>query len=302
MGEGLLERNSHNEPPTGLRRRLNGIGRKLAAAATAGGPSQAEKARRGTERRQEADERKALRAARAAQNPTARSVYARNALLYWVHRQYNHGDRAPAGQAFMRSLDASFEGIPLELEDLQEAMEYLAERDLVQVIRKVHWTDPGYREVHTAQKLSLTRLGLDCAESGMTVSEFLYPRPASGGDTYNTTVQAGAQGTQVGRQNTMHNTWGLQSDALLQFAKDVLTKIPELGLDESAAAELGEEATTLCDEASAQQPDPRALRRSCDAVMGTLGKAPESMARQWLHAAGATAFNTTFGGQSSSTR
>ncbi|MEV6956999.1 hypothetical protein [Streptomyces sp. NPDC051183] len=152
------------------------------AAVTAVTPSRAEQARRAAERRQEAEEREALRVARAAQNPTARAVYTRNALLHWVHRQYHHGERIPVCNAFMESRDSSFEGIPLEFEDLREAMEYLAERNLVEVIHKMNWTDPGHREIYTAHKISLTYLGLDCAESGMTVSEFLYPRLTSTGD------------------------------------------------------------------------------------------------------------------------
>ncbi|MFK4070214.1 hypothetical protein [Streptomyces sp. NPDC029674] len=193
-----MDRNSSNEQPTGLRRGLNGIGRMLVAAATAATPSRAEQARRAAERQQEAEEREALRVARAAQNPTARAVYTRNALLHWVHRQYHHGDRTPVCNAFMGSLDASFEGIPLEFEDLREAMEYLAERSLMEVIHKVNWTDPGHREIYTAHKISLTRLGLDCAESGMTVSDFLYPRPES--------FHFGDKIVQIGDQNVGTST------------------------------------------------------------------------------------------------
>ncbi|GAA4071691.1 hypothetical protein [Streptomyces shaanxiensis] len=94
----------------------------------------------------------------------------------------------------------------------------------------------------------------------------------------------------------MNNTWGLDPNALLQFAKDVLTKVADLGLDERAEAELVEEASALRDEASAQQPNPTALRRAYDAVMGTLGRAPESMTSQWLHEAGTAAINGTLGG------
>lgn len=175
-------------------------------------------------------------------------------------------------------------------------MEYLAVRDLLELIQKVNWADPGYRDIHIAQELFLTRTGLDCAESGMTVSEFLHPRPMSRGDTYHATVQSGAQGTQIGRQNTMNNSWGPDPNALLHLAKDVLTQIPELGLDETAEAELGAEATALRDEASAQQPDPTVLRRAYDAVMGALERAPETMAGQWLHEAGTAAINSTLGG------
>lgn len=296
-GRAPVDRDSSNEQPTGLRRGLDGIGRMLLAAATAATPSRAEQAKRAAERRQEAEEREALRVARAAQDPTARAVHTRNALLHWMHRQYHHGHRTPVCNAFMGSLDASLEGIPLELEDVREAMEWLAERDLVEVIHKMNWTDPGHREIHTAHKISLTRLGLDCAESGMTVSEFLYPRPTSTGDIYNTTFQAEARGTQVGgRQNTMNNTWGLEPDALLQFAEDALARIPELGLDDTAEAELTEEATALRDEASAQQPNRAALRRAHDAVMRTLGRAPDSVAAQWLQAAGTAAVNSALGG------
>ncbi|WP_416966756.1 hypothetical protein [Streptomyces sp. 4F14] len=288
-----MDRDNSNEQPTGLRRGLNGIGRMLMAAATA---SRAEQARRAVQRQQEAEEREALRVARAAQNPTARAVYTRNALLHWVHQQYHHGDRTPVCNAFMGSLDASFEGIPLEFEDLQEAMEYLAERNLVEVIHKMNWTDPGHREIYTSHKISLTRLGLDCAESGMTVSDFLHPRSASAGDTYNTTVQSGAHNIQFGRENTMNNTWGMEPNALLQFAKDVLAKIGELDLDEAAEAELSGEAAALRDQASAQQPNPTTLRRAYDLVMSALGRAPESVASQWLHEAGTAAINSAFGG------
>lgn len=192
----------------------------------------------------------------------------------------------------MTSPGATFEGVPLEVEDLREALEYLADRHLVELIHKVNWSDPGYRDIHTAQRLCLTRLGLDCAESGTTVSEFLYPRAAAAGDTYHTTVQAGAQGTQIGRRNTMNNnTWGMQTSVLVELAKEVLAKVPELGLEPAAAAELVEEATALREKAEVQDPNPVTLRRTCDAVMGKLERAPESMTRQWLQAAGAAAIH-----------
>ncbi|MGW4756165.1 hypothetical protein [Streptomyces chartreusis] len=244
-----------------------------------------------------AAEREALRMARAAQDPTARAVHTRNALLGWAHQLYRAGDRMPVCGDFMGSPGASFESVPLTLEDLREAAQYLVERNLMELFHKTHWTDPGYREIHTAHRISLTRLGLDCAESGMTVSEFLYPRPASTGDTYNTTVQSGAQGIQIGgRENTMNNTWGVKPDSLLRFARDVLTRLPELGLDDIAEADLVEEAAALHGEASAQQPNPTALRRAYDAVMGVLGRAPDSTASQWLREAGSVAINSALGG------
>ncbi|MFK4069738.1 hypothetical protein [Streptomyces sp. NPDC029674] len=244
-----------------------------------------------------AAEREALRMARAAQDPTARAVHTRNALLGWAHQLYRAGDRMPVCGDFMGSPDASFESVPLTLEDLREAAQYLVERNLMELFHKTHWTDPGYREIHTAHRISLTRLGLDCAESGMTVSEFLYPRPAPTGDTYNTTVESGAQGIQIGgRQNTMNNTWGVKPDSLLRFARDVLTRLPELGLDDIAEAELVEEAAALHGEASAQQPNPTALRRAYDAVMGLLVRAPDSIANQWLREAGSVAINSALSG------
>ncbi|AZQ32288.1 hypothetical protein EJ357_01440 [Streptomyces cyaneochromogenes] len=68
------------------------------------------------------------------------------------------------------------------------------------------------------------------------------------------------------------------------------------GIPLELEAELVEEASALRDEASAQQPNPTALRRAYDAVMGTLGRAPEPMASQWLHEAGTAAINGTPGG------
>ncbi|MET9793067.1 hypothetical protein [Streptomyces canus] len=263
------------------------------AAAAAITSSKAEKPGRATEKHREAAERDALR---AGQNPTARAVHTRNVLLRWAHRRYYEGDREPRCHGFMRSPDAAFEGIPLASGDLREALEYLVERELIELIHRVQWSDPGYRDIYSAQRISLTRLGMDCAESGMTVSEFLYPRPASPGDTYNTTFQAGAQGVQVGGQNTMHNSWGLEPQALLRFAESVLAKLPELGLAPADEAELTQQAATLRDEASAQQPNPTALRRAYQTVMNTLSGAPDSMASQWLCEVGTAAINNALGG------
>ncbi|MEF3113657.1 hypothetical protein [Streptomyces chrestomyceticus] len=295
-----MRSNDHDGQPAGSHRGpargLFGAGRPLKAAAPAAGTFRAGKAKRTAQREREAARREALREARAAQDPTARAVHTRNAVLRWAHQRYQAGDSAPACGGFMKTPGASFDGVPLELGDLQDALEYLTERDLVELHHPMHWTDPGYRESRTAQRLSLTRLGIDCAESGTTVSDFLYPRPPAPGDTYNTTVHAGAQGTQIGRQNTMHNTWGLDANALLRFAGEVLAKLPELGLDAPAEAELEHEADALRDVASARQPDPTALRRAYDAVMNALGRAPESTAGQWLHEAGTAAIDNVLGG------
>ncbi|MZF88945.1 hypothetical protein [Streptomyces sp. SID5643] len=210
-----------------------------------------------------------LRAKRS--NGPARMASLRLELIRWLYDYYLEDDGPESTEDFASSGRALYMGRSFGGQEILRAVSYLTTAGLIQG-GQVDQSDHIFRP-------SLTPKGVDCAESGKPVSEFLNPAPG-GGPTFNVRID-GSQNVVVGTQSdfTQNNTSGIDPEVLARvahFAAVARQGISSYGLEEDQQIEVEQIAQELEAEAGGEAPDRGRLRRLTDRLMEAIAPAAGS--------------------------
>lgn len=179
--------------------------------------------------------------------------------------------------------DVHFYGDPLTTEEVGKAFRYLSEQHMVK--GRSAWG--GDVLVPT-----LLARGIECVESGRTVSDFIKPQ-ANVGNVYNTYLP-NAQGVIIGEQEnvTQNNSAGIDPTAFVQLAGYVGQVSSTLNLAEPQRVELERVAQELHGEATSGAPDQGRLRALTDRILEGLSGAAGTIAGQIAIQMGQGALNS----------
>ncbi|WP_405862845.1 hypothetical protein OG407_30500 [Streptomyces sp. NBC_01515] len=210
-----------------------------------------------------------LRAKR--RNGPARMEALRLGLVQWLYDYYLEDVRPESTKDFHSSEKDQYLGFPFRGQEVLRALSYMLSNGLIQGVQ-VDQTD------HLLQPF-LTPKGLDCAESGKAVSEFLNP-PSSNGPTFNVRID-GSQNVVVGTQSdfTQNNTSGIDPEVLARvahFANVARQGIASYGLGEDQQVEVEQIAQELEAETAADAPDRGRLGRLTDRLVAAIAPAAGS--------------------------
>jgi hypothetical protein len=199
----------------------------------------------------------------------ARAAASRLALINWLYGHYADGTSPKSTEEFLDSDASYYAGQQVTAAEVGQAVVYLNERGLVEgggVAETVHLIQPR-----------LTARGVECAESGKPVSEFLSPPQATSGPTFNVQID-GSQNVVVGTQSgfTQNNTSGIDAEVLarlVHFATVARQSLPSSGLDEQQQVTVEQLSQELEAEASGDNPDRGRLRKLADRLVDALAPA-----------------------------
>jgi hypothetical protein len=205
-------------------------------------------------------------------NGPARTADLRLSLVLWLYDRYLDGGQPDSTAEFLSSDRSWFLGKRFSERELLQAVKYLKSTGLIEgleIDQEDHLIKPA-----------LTPVGVTCAESEKSVSEFLNPPAASGGTTFNVRIE-GSQNVAVGTQSdfTQNNTSGIDPAVLARlthFATAAREGLPSYGLDESRQVEVEQIAGELEAEATGDAPDRGRLRRLTDNLIAALSPAAGS--------------------------
>ena len=203
-------------------------------------------------------------------NRAARNAYVRNTILHWLYDR--DGQSIHALTSMIDDPQVHFYGERLSVDEVGQACTYLVERQMLQGVRAV-----GGAFLRPA----LLARGIECVESGKSVSDFINAQQSGGGNTYHTYLP-NAQGVIVGEQQnfTQNNTVGVDPTKFIQLAGYVGQISGTLGLDEPERVELERMAQELHEEASAASPEVSRLRALGQTVKEKLMAAATTVAAQ----------------------
>jgi hypothetical protein len=198
----------------------------------------------------------------------ARTAAVRLALINWLYDYYVDGVVRQSTEEFLASDRSYYAGRQVAAAEVNRAVVYLKEQELIEgasVGESVHLFQPN-----------LTSRGLDCAESGKAVSEFVASQ-ASSGPIFNVQID-GSQNVVVGTQSdfTQNNTSGIDAEVLtrlVHFATIARQSLPGSGLDEQQQAVADHVAQELEAEATNDAPDRGRLRKLADRLVDALAPA-----------------------------
>lgn len=199
----------------------------------------------------------------------ARTAALRRALIDWLYEHHADGTNPQSTEEFLDSDHSYYVGQQFTASEMARAVEYLSQRELIEgstVAETVHLIQP-----------QLTAEGLECAESGKPVSEFLSQSQASSGPTFNVQID-GSQNVVVGTQSdfTQNNTSGIDAETLarlVHFATAARQGLPGFGLDEQQQATAEQVSQELEAEATSEAPDRGRLRKLTDRLVDALAPA-----------------------------
>lgn len=205
-------------------------------------------------------------------NRPARAAELRLAVIQWLYGHYLDGSTPQVADDFLTSNRSYFAGQPFSSIEIVQAVVYLSEKGFVEgrtIDQSVHLIQPR-----------LTAKGVDCAESGKPVSEFLNPSQSPSGPTFHVKID-GSQNVTVGTQSnfTQNNTSGLDPAVLAQlvhFATVARQSLPSSGLDEQQQVVVEQLSQELEEEAAGEAPDRRRLRRLGDRLIEALTPTAET--------------------------
>lgn len=183
----------------------------------------------------------AMRAKRS--NRLERNASVRNMIVLWL---YNHEeDQVHSLAEMINDPAAHFYGDSLTSDEVSRAFSYLRENYMVRG-RTAFGGD-----ILTPRLLAR---GIECAESGKSVADFINP-PHSGGNVYHTYLP-NAQGAIVGEQQnfTQNNQTGIDPSTFLQLAGYLGQVSTTLGLEDPERIELERVAEELHGAASSDSP------------------------------------------------
>ncbi|WP_405622378.1 hypothetical protein [Streptomyces sp. NBC_01508] len=203
-------------------------------------------------------------------SPVARSKAARQSLLRWLWAQKDQSVHFPIIDGFVGTLEATFEGDELTLEEVDRAAGYLSDKGLIKGTKVMGRMGPVRAEI--------TAEGQDCVEN-YDGDPSAQDRRGLVGATYNTYLP-NAQGVIVGEQQnfTQNNSSGVDPSAFIQLAGYVGQISATLGMDGPQRVELERVAQELHDEASSETPEQGRLRHLAGQVKERLTAAGATMA------------------------
>jgi hypothetical protein len=189
---------------------------------------------------------------------------ARDAVIQWIsgHPRHPTTDMPNAGLAH-------FEGAPFTPGDVADALQYLDEKDLIDVLR-------GDDTVMTAW---LTAAGQDCVDLfGGSVGE--YVRGDERGGTVNNVNFHGTVSGNVGWQNQTltqtASTTGFAGDELRLIVQALRQAAPTLGLPEADAHDLDRHLTAVEDELEQAEPSKEVTTTFMHRALNVVEKQAES--------------------------
>lgn len=202
-------------------------------------------------------------------NRLKRKIHARNVILQWLYAREDDPVRSLTEMINDPEVHFHWEG--LTRDEVRRAFVYLSEESMVR----------GRIAVGGDVLLpSLTVRGINCVESGATVTDFV-SRSQSGGNIYHTYLP-NAQGVIVGEQQnfTQNNNAGVDPSEFVQLAGYLGQVSATLGLEDSERVELEQAAQDLHAAATSASPEPGSLRALTTRVLDGLANAAGTVAGQ----------------------
>lgn len=178
-------------------------------------------------------------------------------------------------EAFLAMPQSQVYGDSLTLDEVRVAAAFLVER----VLATLHEGDARHS---FKALLTLTGVGIQCAESSLRVKDFLMQRGHL--PTYYTNVQGG--NAQIGPGNTQNNNFGFDASQFAAFARQVLADAPRVELTDVLRSRLVRDASLLQEESTRDAPEPSRVRRALDGVMESLLRHSTDGVAQVLHETG----------------
>ncbi|MFI6530283.1 hypothetical protein [Streptomyces uncialis] len=206
-------------------------------------------------------------------DPEGRQQHARNGLMSVASR----ASYSPTIEleAFLTTPEAVMLSEHLSPDEVRAAALYLAEQGLA----TVHEGDAQ----HPLQALlTLTQVGIQCAESPLSVKDFLMQNGHH--PTYTTNIHGGT--AQVGSGNTQNNTFGFDPAQFADFARQVLTAAPRVDTTDELRAQIVRDAAFLEEESTRPAPEPGRVRRALEGLTDTLVRHSTDGLAQYLYEAG----------------
>ncbi|RSN40919.1 hypothetical protein DMH12_35445 [Streptomyces sp. WAC 04229] len=189
--------------------------------------------------------------------------------LRWL---YDHEEERPHSLAEMiNDPEVHFFGDPLASDEVTRAFSFLREQSLVK--GKAAWGGDVFIP-------KLLARGIECVESGKTVSDFINPQDR-GGNVYHTYLP-NAQGVIVGEQQnfTQNNSAGVDPSVFIRLAGYVGQVSGTLNLEESERSDLERVAQELHAAATSDSPEPSRLRELTSRIVDGLTTAAGTIAGQ----------------------
>ncbi|MFF2902345.1 hypothetical protein [Streptomyces sp. NPDC057966] len=203
-----------------------------------------------------------------SQTRTKREAHLHAALVRWAYQN------APAGgwaslQMFAADEDWWFCGTEVTWDEVDAAVDYLAEHKLLRVQRVLGRTD-----------IAPTALGTDFAHSHTTLRTFMTQQQGSGATT---TINNHGGYNQFGPHNEMTFTYqGFQPDQLSQFAQQVLDAAVTMNVPEHLRDQITEDAQALQREAEREEQQPTRIKRALEGLRESFMQAGQDVAAQQL--------------------
>jgi hypothetical protein len=186
----------------------------------------------------------------------------RDAFLAWIDAQPGSSTEMVSIDGFLRDNRSIWEGEQFTLADVDAATAYLRDQGLISGV--------DVEELGGPVKASITAAGLDCAEAGGSVSDYL-----RGGPSVGTTITTHFHGTVAGQvgigeqvQQTQHQ--GIDLGTLQQLLEDVREAAQQVDPDE--ARYLLTYADTIQAEVTTESPNADVIRGSGDRLKQIAGK------------------------------
>ena len=204
-------------------------------------------------------------------DPALRAAACRTVLLRWFYRQHLASVHLPVTGGFGQSDDAQHEGARFADIEIQNAAEYLANKNLIK--------GAAVAEIRGPVRAEITAEGIDCVTNWAgDVAQYLSDQRGYGPtNTYNGPVfNANAGGNQFAWQNRdVTQITGGQAVAagyepLAVAVADLIRALSTLGLSAQDQQDVQDVADEIAGEIVQDQPNPGRLRRAGAAIRGIL--------------------------------
>ncbi|MEU6957639.1 hypothetical protein [Streptomyces sp. NPDC045714] len=220
-----------------------------------------------------AGELEAQRLLHLRRDPEGRQQHARDGLVSAASR----ASYSPTIglEAFLAMPQSQVYGESLTPDEVRAAAAFLVERGLA----TLHEGDARHA---LKALLTLTGVGTQCAESPLSVKDFLMQNGHL--PTYYTHVEGGIN--QIGTGNTQNNHSGFDASHFAAFASQVLADAPRVAMTEELRSQLVRDASHLQEESTGPAPEPSRVRRAMDGVLESLVRHSTDSVAQALHETG----------------
>ncbi|WP_405185809.1 hypothetical protein OG582_00330 [Streptomyces anulatus] len=220
-----------------------------------------------------AGELEAQRLLHLRRDPEGRQQHARDGLVSAASRAAY--SPTIGLEAFLGMPQSQVYGESLTLDEVRVAAAFLVERGLA----TLHEGDAPHS---LKALLTLTGVGIQCAESSLSVKDFLMQNGHL--PTYYTNVQGG--NAQIGPGNTQNNHFGFDASQFAAFAQQVLADAPRVDIADELRSQLVRDASRLQEESTGPAPEPGRVRRAMDGVLESLVRHSTDGVAQLLHETG----------------